>query len=225
MYREIPAEAGVSAGTIIALHGHGGDLDQLEWLCRRAEPTMQVFLAEAKRPVGPHAINRDAEDYEGFTWYLMQEVASPEPASFGDSLQQVEQFVYDVLDRVRPNVLPLFLLGYGQGAVLAWTAGVLLPEYVTGVVGICGTLPEIPGWSLAVEDMGEMPILLVHDPRNLKMSTGRVEKTVEELTRRGAKVGVEEVPGAWPDPLVAAGVLRRWLGIQLVKALPEACRS
>jgi phospholipase/carboxylesterase len=214
----MPAKVDVSKATILVLHGHGGDLEQLKPLSSTVGRSLRVMLLEAKRPISPHAMNREMDEYGGYAWYLIQDVGYPEPASFGDSLRQVEQMIYDVLDREGFDGSPLFLLGYEQGAVLSLTAAVVLPEYVAGVVGICGYLPEIPGWSLPVEDMGAVSVLLVQDPQDQRIPPARVQKTVDELTRRGAMVGVKEVPGSWQEPLAAAEVLNEWLGVQFAKA-------
>ena len=48
--------------------------------------------------------------------------------------------------------------------MLSTTLAGVVPESLSGVVSICGYLPEIPGWSLPVEHLDGFPVLLVHDP-------------------------------------------------------------
>jgi predicted esterase len=220
VYRELPIESGISTATIIALHGHGGDFDQLEPLCRAVGQSLQVVVPQAWRPVNPRMIPDNPDDYQGYAWYFTYQVGYPEPATFGDCLWQLEQFVYDVLDRQSVE-RPLFLLGYDQGAVLAVTMAGVVPESLAGVAAICGYLPEIRGWSLPVENVEGLPVLLVHDLQDLEIPLALVQKTVEELGQRGAAVDLREVPGARQDPLAAASVLREWLGVQVARESSE----
>jgi predicted esterase len=223
MYRELPPEAGVRQATIIALHGHGGDLDQLVPLCQEVGSSFHILSPEGRHPTNPEMLSSGyREDYvRSYKWYMIDRVGYPEPASIGISLAEVEQFVFDVLDRQPPGGPPLFLLGYDQGAVLVLTAVGVLPEYVAGVVGICGYLPEIRGWSPPVENAGGLPVLLVHDPQDPEIPLALVQKTVEELGRRSAAVELQQVPGARQNPLAAAGILRGWLGVQMAKESSE----
>ncbi|MGH9894503.1 MAG: alpha/beta hydrolase, partial [bacterium] len=214
IYRELPVRRGMSTATIIALHGHGGDLDQLEPLCRVLGQSLEVVMPQAPRPVNPGRILDKPEAYQGYAWYFTHKVGYPEPATFGDCLWQVEQFVYDVLDRQSVE-RPLFLLGYDQGAVLAVTMAGVVPQSLAGVVAIRGYLPEIGGWSLPVENVAALPVLLVHDPHDAEIPTALVQKTAEDLCRRSATVDLREIPAARRDPLAAAEVLSEWLGAQL----------
>ena len=220
IYRELPIESGISTTTIIALHEHGDDLDQLEPLCHTLEQSLHVVVPQASRPVNPRLILDQPEEYRGYAWYFTHGVGYPEPATFGDCLWQVEQCVYDVLDRQSVEC-PLFLLGYDQGAVLAVTMAGVVPQSLAGVAAICGYLPEIAGWSLPVENVGGLPVLLLHDPQDAEIPTALVQKTAEELERRSAAVEMREVPGARRNPLAAARVLRDWLGVRRGQSSPE----
>jgi predicted esterase len=216
VYQEVP-ERTAQAATLIGLHGSGGDLDQLVTLGRDVGP-YQFIAPQAARPVSPVTQGYSAT-CDGYTWFFIQEVGHPEPATFGEGLWLVEQFIYDVNER-KPPGQPTFLLGYEQGAVLSTTLAGVVPESLSGVVSICGYLPEIPGWSLPVEHLHGFPVLLVQDPNAQDIPHALRDKTVEELSRRGAAVQIEEVAGAQHNPLSAVPVVRDWLESQM-KLLPQ----
>jgi predicted esterase len=213
VYQEVP-EAVVRAATLIGLHGSGGDLDQLVPLAREIGP-FQLIAPQAARPVNPTTQGYSPAD--GYTWYFIQEVGRPEPATFGEGLWLIEQFIYDVKDRQTVGQ-PTFLLGYEQGGVLSATLAGVVPDSLSGVVSICGYLPEIHEWTPPVEHLDGFPVLLVHDPDAAEIPRALLDKTVEELGRRGAAVQVQQAPGAQRDPVAAAPIVRAWLHSQLARA-------
>jgi phospholipase/carboxylesterase len=208
VYQDVPERTQDSA-TLIALHGSGGDLDQLLPLARDIG-SVHLVAPQAARPVTPTTQGYSPTS-DGYTWFFIQEMGHPEPATFGEGLWLVEQFIYDVRDRQNADQ-PTFLLGFEQGAVLSATMAAVVPDALAGVVAICGYLPEIPGWSPPMEDLNGLPVLLVHDPDDVSMPVALVEKTVEELTRRRAAVQRQYVAGSRKNPVTAAPVIKKWLG-------------
>jgi phospholipase/carboxylesterase len=206
VYQEVP-ETGRGVATLIGLHGRGGDLHQLVPLAREMGP-VQLVAPQAARPAGPSMQGDSTTD--GFTWYLVQDGVRPEPATFGEGLWLVEQFIYDVRDR-QSTERPMFLFGYDQGAVLALTLAVVLPHSLAGVAAICGYLPEIRDWSPPIEDLEGLPVLLIHDPDDLTVPLTAVEKTAEELRQRQAEVELVKLPGTRKSLLAAAHTMRTWL--------------
>ncbi len=191
VYRALEAMQQPEQATVIALHGRNGALDDLVPLARMLGPRVRVFAPEAARGV------YDGLALVSHTWFGLRADGQPEPASFGDSLFQLEQFVYDVVDRAPARDarrLPL-LLGYDQGAVLALTAATVIPDFLGGVMAVCGFLPTIPGWNSPIERSDGLPVLLVGDPRDSE-STTRIQESGERLRGRGADVTAVEVEGA-----------------------------
>lgn len=217
VYQEVP-ETGPGT-TLIGVHGSGGDLDQLVPLARELGD-VRLIAPQAPRPVTPATQGYSASS-GGFIWFFIQQVGNPEPATFGEGLWLVEQFVFDVRDR-QAHGQPTFLLGVGQGAVLSVTLAGVLPEALAGVVAICGYLPDIPGWSLPVDDLQGLPVLLVHDPTDAELPLSLVEKTRDELARRGASVELQAVAGAAQIPALAANAIKPWLDA-LIFAAGGAC--
>jgi predicted esterase len=213
-YQEVPA-ALTSAATLVGLHGQGGDLDQLLPLASALE-RFQLVLPQAARPMSP-STQGQPQTADGFTWYFIQNVGCPEPATFGEGLWLVEQFIYDVRER-QPDARPLLLLGFGQGAVVALTLATVLPDALAGVIAIGGYLPEIQGWSPPLDDLTKLPILLVHDPDDREVPPELIRRTVAELEERQAIVDERHVTGARRHPLVAVAQVSEWLDRAIVSA-------
>lgn len=204
VYREIPPQGGVAErGTVIALHGANSHLDQLVPMASALGPGFRIVAAEAARGV------YEAFEIVGHTWFGVTEDGHPEPAGFGDSLYQVEQFLYDVRERHRPP--RLLLLGYEQGGTIALAIAQLAPEFVTGVISVCGGLPEVDGWSPPRERLDGLEILLVEESPSPDSEHVGTSPTGERLKMKGATVVLTRICGA-SDLLPAVGdTIRDWL--------------
>ena len=138
------------AGVCVPLHSEGADEGQLLPLCRAVAPELEVFAPQAPRSRNPllsSGNSRGWSAYRGYSWYR-SDGPRPEPASFGDSLWQLDQFTLDLGEARASENPPILLLGYREGACLALATAVVAPERFEGVVAIAGLLPELPGWEL-----------------------------------------------------------------------------
>jgi phospholipase/carboxylesterase len=188
--------------TLVALHGRNASLDQLIPLARSLAPDLRVVAPQASRGVYVGL------SLAGHTWCGVGDDGQPEPASFGDSLYQLEQFVYDLAER---GISRPVLLGYDLGGVLALGALGVIPDYLSGAIAICGYLPEVPGWSPPMADASGLPVLLLNDSRDGDAPADLVAKTAGELRARGAVVSVAELTGARELGDSVAANARGWL--------------
>ncbi len=169
--RELRATGRERCGTLLALHSDGADSSELLPLCAALEAEFDVLAPQASRSRNPFLSSAPPDDprwraYAGFSWFRRDDAGRPEPASFGDSLWQVQQLVLELLER---GDGPVFLLGYREGATLALGAALALPELLDGVVAIDGDAPEIPGWSDRLASAADLPVAAIRadytDPR------------------------------------------------------------
>jgi len=184
--RELRATGGERRGTLLALHSDGADASELLPLCSELRGNFDVLAPQASRSRNPFLSSAPPDDprwraYAGFSWFRRDEAGRPEPASFGDSLWQVQQLVLELLER---GGGPVVLLGYREGATLALGAALAVPELLDGVVAIDGDAPEIPGWSDRFASSADLPVAEIRadytDPRG---AADAVAKFLDE--RRG----------------------------------------
>jgi phospholipase/carboxylesterase len=202
--RRVQSEAMPRRGRIIALHGGAGRLDDLVPLARSISPFFEVIAVEAPRRV-------HYAELTAYTWYYAQEPNHPEPVTFGDGLFQLEQLVYEISETDQDKREPLYLLGFDQGAVLALAIAMVVPDYLDGVIAICGCLPEITGWPLPDRALDSLPVQLVYDPEDVELPAALVELAETELTKRGGAPVLSAVSGA--RNLVPTGfeAVRNWM--------------
>jgi len=148
-------------GTVVPLHADGADSSELVTLCESLFPECDVVAPQGPRARDPfHSSAAPADPrwgaYSGYSWFRRDDLGRPEPASFGDSLAQLESLARELHAAGRA---PLHLVGRREGATLALGAALAFPELLASIVALEGTAPEIPGWSDVRAVPPELPIL------------------------------------------------------------------
>ena len=142
---------------IVSLHDRGGDAASAVAAARAAFGAgPRVIAPQAARPCNPMLSNfAGAHSYAGFTWHL-GENERPEPASFGDSLAQLEMLLDDAASRV-------ILFGHGQGAVLAVALALHGAACVAGIAVDRPLVPAIEGWRMPERSASPLPCLVLNE--------------------------------------------------------------
>jgi predicted esterase len=203
----VPAARQPVRATIIPLQGKELQQDDLVKLGRSLGSDIELFVPEAPR------VTYFGRAFVSRYWFI-GDPGFPEPASFGDTLYQVEQFVYDVVDRVENEDRLPFLLGCEQGAVLALAAAEFVPERLAGIMAVCGYLPDIAGWDPPATELNGLPILLVNEADEQTLPLDLLEATRERLVRKGATVETVTVEDAKTLGAEVEEVLATWLRTQ-----------
>jgi predicted esterase len=144
--------AGAVDGTLIVLHRHASGGAEALPLARSLAPRFRVVVPDAARGVF------EANELVAYTWFGGTN-EEPEPASFGDSLYQLEQFVYDAEERWGHRPV---LLGFGQGGALALGAALVVPDHLSGVAAVGADYPSVP--ALEPRPFDDLPLLLAASP-------------------------------------------------------------
>lgn len=164
---------------LIALHARGGDsLGAVAEARKQFGDAPDVLAPQAARPCNPFQSNLQSDlpgagGYGGFSWYLGEEAARPEAASFGDVLVQLDRFV-------RSRSMPFILWGRGQGGVLALALALLAPDGLVAVYASEAGLASIDGWKLPETRLGGIDFVLAD------FEAAQASRAREELIRREA---------------------------------------
>jgi predicted esterase len=192
---------------VIVLEGTGRQTEDLVHLVRSLGEDVELIIPNAPRFrvdfLDPPTMSR--------YWYTGESEGHPDLTTFGDGLFQVEQFVLDVVERQQEQPPALYLLGFDQGAVLALATTEIIPDYLTGVIAICGYLPELPGWEPPIQELDHLPMLLVIDPEDETLPEPLVRQTHQRLSDEGAAVTTTEVRSARELGSPVKLVLDQWL--------------
>lgn len=215
---------------LVALHGFRGDVDELLPLARSLGGDLRVYAAESPRPAAYGMIGPDDRlIWElGQSWYLFEgmdkieivdDIDQIEPATFKDNLVQIEKFLLDVGDTENRSArgVPIVLLGFGQGAVMALSIAAIAPRLIDGVIAICGHLPSVvlDEWQPFKKNMTGFPILYVYDDTDECVPRRFAGRTVQRFRRAMASLTVERRSGVRQLGEDLGERLRGWLDSSL----------
>lgn len=141
---------------IITLHRNGEFLDRMRDVGLAVSRDATVLGLQASKGV---YLGRTVV---GYTWFVGP-LEQPSPVYYGDSMQEIERFLWDEIDRQEGEeaVLP-FLVGDEQGAIMVLAMAGAVPDLLSGVVAINATFPTVPGWEPPLAPLTGLPILLVN---------------------------------------------------------------
>lgn len=152
--QDIPA-----APRIITLHRHNQFAPDVQEYGLAAAPNGRVIGLESFKGLFV------AREIVGYTWYLGPEL-QPSPIFFGENLAEIERFLWDEIDRQQTDTAELpFLVGVGQGGIMALAAAAAVPDLLSGVIAIEACLPVVGGWSPPLAPLDGLPVLIVDPPQ------------------------------------------------------------
>ena len=203
-FRQVASDGLTDAPLVMLLHGNKGGMDDLISLAGALEIEGRLIAPEAARGVYS-GIERVSS-----TWYG-GELLRPEPASFGDSLAQIELLARDVTARWPSGQAGPWLIGVDQGAVLALTLATLAETPIAGVVAINGCLPQVARVELPIQPRMGLPIHLVIDPGFESISPSALDSTTDRLTAHGYDVTMTSIESATNFGSEVVAAIRSWI--------------
>ncbi|HEV2528506.1 MAG TPA: hypothetical protein VGT61_08675 [Thermomicrobiales bacterium] len=219
----VPLRDGTDGPRMITLHDRNQHARDVATWGLGATATGRVIGLESYKGVFR------ARTITGYTWFVGPD-DRPGPVFFGDALSEIERFLWDEVDRQRaagrPDAELPFLLGVGQGAIMAIATALAVPDLLSGAIAVGPSLPVVPGWDPPLAPMTGLPILLVgsvpdtSDPAPVPAGVGapavlRGDELVSALTGWGATVTSLDDAGSATLPGIAA-----WLAARERRALP-----
>jgi len=184
------AGARAGAGTLVALHSDGADCRELLGLC--AEIASERAVVALQGPRARDSFHSSAapddprwRDYAGFAWFRRDRERRPEPASFGDSLAQLEALA---LELHACGGAPVALVGRGDGATLALAAARAFPELLEAVVALGRAQPELDAFCARHPLPERLPLFVFEADTDPCGAADRI-RTFLEARREGARDG------------------------------------
>jgi phospholipase/carboxylesterase len=175
------------APALILLHGLGADEDDLLELAQYLDERLLIVSARAPHP---------APFGSGYSWYAMEDLGKPDPATFAQSAAKVRQFIEDVARGYGVDRSRVFLGGFSMGAIMSHAIVLAEPDSVHGVIAMSGYIAEQAGIPYAWQRVKGKLFFVSHgtfDPV-IPVSYGRrakvlLEKAQANLTYREYDMG------------------------------------
>ena len=196
-------QEGSGSPRIITLHDHNQYARDVQDHALAAAPDARVIGLESYKGV---YVGRNIV---GYTWFVGP-MDRPSPLFFGDALAEIERFLWDEIDRQGSDRIELpFLLGVGQGAIMALATAAAVPDLLSGVIAVDGRLPIVPGWTPPLAPLDGLPVLVLEDAtREPVENVLQGEELVTTLTAWGGDIRMKPLAGKG----IPAGVMSAWLG-------------
>jgi phospholipase/carboxylesterase len=161
----------------LLLHGLTGD-EEVMWVFASRLPVNALLIA-------PRALH--SSTISGYSWL-------PESGHKWPLIADFQPAVEAILELLNPNFFPsadfsnLNLVGFSQGAALAYTFALLQAEKVRAVAGLAGFLPEDAPDYIAGRPLRAKRIFIAHGTKDDTVPVERARWAVGILQQAGAQV-------------------------------------
>ncbi len=179
-----PAKPSSKYSTVIALHGLGADDNDLAPLVQRLG-FEDILLITPRAPL-PSNFGM------GYAWYDMQEIGVPEPQTFRASFDLLQRFIVEIKNGYPIDPRRIILLGFSQGAVMAYAAGLLQPTSIRGIVALSGYIPVRSGLPLKLHELNGLLSFISHGMYDELIPVHHGREAAELLKAGGADVVYRE---------------------------------
>lgn len=184
--------------SVIMLHGLGGNEHSM-WALESALPRDTAIVS----PRGSFKVGD-----ESYSWVETTLAGWPRVEDFIPSVQALQKMIVDLKEDDVLDVEKLFLLGFSQGAGLAFAAASTLKP--TAVIAAAGFLPQ--------GDLGilqNMPIFWGHGIEDGWVPIAKAREGAQKLAEIGARVDFCEAQVGHKLGLECFQGLKKWFSIQL----------
>jgi len=172
---------------LVMLHGWTGDEDSM-WVFARTLPAHVAVLA----PRGPNVIPDG-----GFSWSEKNPESLELPAvdNFRKSADALIDFVDEWSKTVGVSSDQIDLIGFSQGAALAYVLTIFHPEKIRALAALSGFLPAGMEKMLVERPLKGKPVYVAHGRQDELIPVEKARKAVELLKSAGAEVTYCESEG------------------------------
>lgn len=175
-----PEGAGI-VPIFLLLHGLTGDEDAM-WVFANRLPANYLMVA----PRGLYASPLGGYSWQDGLRRGWPHVEDLTPAA--EALLQLMEDIQDKIDGVRADYSIYHLMGFSQGAALAYTLGLIAPSRVGSIVGLSGFLPNGSTNYVNSKPLQGKQVFMAHGTQDELVPVARARQALELLELAGALV-------------------------------------
>jgi phospholipase/carboxylesterase len=144
----------------------------------------------------------------GYGWFLDR---TAEAADLADGARALDDFIHTVPTHYPADPNRLILMGFSQGAALAYAYAAQARARVCGLVALAGYMPRPVRASLKADTFAGLPVFISHGTQDEVIPITIAQRAHEAAREAGAHVGYHDYPTG--HKLNAQGMrdLTRWL--------------
>ena len=176
IYRVSQPEGSSPFPVILLLHGWTGDENSM-WVFTPRLPSNWMLIAPRGLFPAPQG---------GYAWYAARN-SWPGMENFEPTVNALVQFL-STARFPTADLSNLHLVGFSQGAALAYAFTLSHPERVASLSALSGFLPEGVGWATPSERLSSLPVFITHGTKDVLVPVERARQAANLLDRNGAQV-------------------------------------
>ena len=193
--------------TILALHGWGANAHDLFGLA----PYMHGGEALVLCPQGPIEMSL-GEGLRGYGWFPLTEGQPSDPEAVAQAPKLVREFLDESLSRYPIDRRKLLVLGFSQGAVIAYDLALRDPETYAGLIALSSWLPAEMVASIPKQDAHQnLPTLVVHGTEDQMIPVARAQESRAKLLEYGVPLTYREFEMGHEIQVDALRALVSWM--------------
>lgn len=166
---------------IIMLHGLTGDENSM-WIFARHLQSRYIIIA----PRGIHPTSRG-----GYDWHNYQPGPVPQVNVFFpavDAILSMLELLAEQPQFIGIDFTHLSLIGFSQGAALAYVFALRYPHRVNALAGLSGFLPDSAAPLLEGQPLNDKLVFVSHGIQDKVISIARAKQSIQRLQQAGAHV-------------------------------------
>ncbi len=175
-----PTTAGPYAA-VVMLHGRFGNEDVM-WLFAQTVPADWLILA----PRGLH------EDGEGYSWHPRLPDEWPCLDELERAVTAVTHFIHALPRQYHANPQRIYLMGFSQGAAVAYALALKYPRLIRGIAGLVGFVPEACDTVVQPQPLNNLPVFMAVGTKDPLIPYQRSQQCAQALRLAGANLTYRE---------------------------------
>lgn len=184
--------------TAVMLHGRSGDEDVM-WVFASTVPDDWLIVA-------PRAIQADPDG--DYSWHPRRPDAWPSLIAFDEAVAALVKFIRALPALYQADPDHVYLMGFSQGAALAYAVALRHPGLVKGVAGLVGFTPE--GIGSDQRPLEGLPVFMAAGTNDPRIPLVRSRASAGVLRQAGAALEYNEYDTEHKLTPDAIRDLRRW---------------
>ena len=178
---QVPETPGLHR-TVVMLHGRSG-AENVMWIFAQAIPPGWLVVA-------PRGVKADPGG--GYSWRLRERDEWPTLSQFDEAAAVVARFTGALPRLYAADPAHIYLMGFSQGAAVAYATAMRHPGLVKGIAGLVGFIPTRCDSALEESPLIDLPIFMAVGKRDPLIPPERAAGCAQTLFMAGADLEYHE---------------------------------
>lgn len=192
---------------IFVFHGMGSNEKNMLSLTQGLEEQFYIF-----------SVRGDLSQPPGFAYFTIEAYGKPHREIFGQSINQLTQFIDYAAEQYPLDKEDFYLLGFSQGAIASMTLGLKLGSRIKGIVALSGYIPGFVKKEYAHTDLSELSLFISHGEFDNILPYEWGEESNEFFNGRGAQVQFQGYPEGHGVSPKNQEDFKQWIAAQVSQA-------